>query len=305
MGAQEKTIEHINQKIAAGEAKVLTEMEIRDNLRQGVGLSAADLDVVTVAFRSSMAGSAVMLLVPVAGRRVFTRAKRIWLNGVEGFPGPAPNERLGVVDTLIFSEQPSRDASVVYNGADLILDLLEGNSIEVECLAEEGGTYSNSFRMSELQFARMYTYNSFIPTSKMNFNGEGNGGNEHWHSIHIGDKMLLNKAEGIIVGSGTRSSKEHWSLSLVADLFAMDLEILANREYDDGDALDNIITIPIPILNDLTIQSITQYITKEAQADSDGRAHQSEQELSDFLKEEILAKRFRLANSALALANGF
>lgn len=164
MATLQKTIERINQKIAAGEAKVLTEGEVSESMRLGTSLLATDLDVVTVAFRSAMTGSAVMLLVPVAGRGEFTRAKRIWLNGVEGFPGPAPNERLGVVDTLIFSERSNRDNSVVYTGADLILDLLDGSSIEVECLTEEGATYVNSFCLSDLQFARMYIYNSYIPS---------------------------------------------------------------------------------------------------------------------------------------------
>lgn len=303
MSAQKKSIEHINRKIAAGEATVLTEAELLEILQGGETLTADELDVVTVAFRSGLSGSAAMLLVPVAGRGVFTRAKRIWLNGVEGFSGPAPNERLGVVDTLIFTEQPSRDPSAFYTGADIIVDLLDDKDIEVECLAEEGDTYYNSFKMSELQFARMYTYNSFIPSAKTNVSQAGNGGNEHWGSIHIGDKMMLNKAEGIIVGSGTRSSEENRSLSFAADLFTMDSKMLANDEYGDGYSLDNTIAIPIPILNDAMIQSITGCILKESQADNAEHPHQYEREISDLLKENILAKRFKLTDSVVLLGD--
>lgn len=302
MGERDKTIESINQKIAAGQAKVLTERETLESFRQGKRLSAADLDVVTVAFRSSLAGSAVMLLVPVAGRGVFTRARRIWLNGVEGFPGPAPNERLGLVDTLIFSGQANRDGSRVYRGADLIEDLLRGNSIEVECLTEEGSVYGNSFCLADLQFARMYTYNSLLPTEKSNHDGEVDGGNSPWDSLRIGDKILLNGAEGIIIGAGTRSGLKNKTLSLAADLFAMDASMLGIGEKSKDSVGHNTIAVPLPILDDSTIEGILRLTVKDPDENKKFEERESEHAISDFMKKEILANRFRLVDSARAIA---
>ena len=304
MGELDKTIERINQKIAAGQAKVFTASELLENARRGLPLCAADLDVVTLSFSSGLAGCAVMLLVPVAGRGVFTRARRIWLNGVEGFPGPAPNERLGLVDTLIFSEQASRDGTVVYHGADLILDLLGGSRIEVECITEEGYFFTNSFRLAELQFARMYTYNSRIPTMAVDHPAQDDAAHTPWEVLRAGDKVLLNQAEGIIIGAGTRSGPKTLSLSLAADLFAMDVKLL-RPPSKGGDGLGhNTIAMPIPVFNDQTLEAITRYVLGQAGQDPQLQPGDRESALDEFLKQEILARRFQLADSALTLGQG-
>lgn len=145
-----KEVSAINRKIAAGEAVVLTERELRTAAGNG-GSGMPEADVVVVACRADISGTSAMMVVPVAERGVFTRARKIWLNGVPGFPGPAPNERLGVVDTLVFADQQGKDGN--YHGADLLADVIGGKEIAVECLSVEGNTYHGSFTMDRIQFA--------------------------------------------------------------------------------------------------------------------------------------------------------
>lgn len=304
MDRREKSIENINQKIDVGQAKVLTAEELLERSHGGAGIGADDLDVVTLAFSSSLAGCAVMVVVPVAGRGDFTRAESISLNGVEGFPGPAPNERMGIVDTLIFSEKERKDHDPEYRGADLIYDLLRGNSIEVECLTEEGGFYTNSFRLPDIQFARMYTYNSRLPTTAADPRTEGNAVATPWDVLRAGYKVLLNRAEAVIIGSGIRSKPEALSLSLAADLFSMDVEMLSPPQ-EGGDGLGhNTIAIPIPVVNDQTAEAVTRYVIEQASIARQSKQYDRERILGDFLQQEILGKRFRLTDSELIMGKG-
>ena len=162
MTNREKSISHINNKIKNGKATVLTDQELLKEVREGRSPKLPDIDIVTTSCQFPSSGMAAMLCVPVTGRGVFTRAQKIWLNGILGFPGPAPNERLGVVDTLIFADQPAGDPQADYNGAQLLLDIIDRKKIRVECISVEGGTYENSFTLDQVEFARMYVYNSFF-----------------------------------------------------------------------------------------------------------------------------------------------
>ena len=119
-----KSIEEINERLAAGKANVCTEVELWQQLKEGAEPSSIDLEVLITAFSSSIRGSAAMVLIPVAERGVFTRARKIWLNGVQGHPGPAPNERLGVVDTLVFADQKIEgESDTLPAGTRLMIDL--------------------------------------------------------------------------------------------------------------------------------------------------------------------------------------
>ena len=88
-----KDISLINEKIKDGSVKILSDIDILKLLENDRDLVLSDIDIVTFGLEGSISGSAMMLLVPVAERGVFTRAEKIWLNRVRGFPGPAPNER--------------------------------------------------------------------------------------------------------------------------------------------------------------------------------------------------------------------
>ncbi len=96
---KDRSIAGINDRIARGDCVVAQLSEL--GRRQMSEVQRETVDIVTMGFASPIRGTGAMLCVLVAGRGVFTRAEEIRLNGVPGVPGPAPNERLGLVDTMV------------------------------------------------------------------------------------------------------------------------------------------------------------------------------------------------------------
>jgi uncharacterized protein (DUF39 family) len=282
MPAGRKDIALINARIEAGQAKVVTAAELGRTTSQ-------DVDVVTLAYQTPISGSSAMLVVPVAERGVFTRAERIWLNGIQGFPGPAPNERLGLVDTLVFADQKSKDPEASFSGSDLLLELIEKKKIEVECLSVEGDTYQSEFTIEQVQFARMYVYDSPLPTS---------GSEAFFGTIRAGSRVLLNKAQGTVIGCGTRSSPERPSLSLTAEMFDMDSALLGGNGI-----LCNSVALAVPVLDQAMLTSLFGWWRRQSSA---GRgagvgAKSAQIELAEHLTELIVAKEFLLTDSDMEL----
>lgn len=278
LGKQEQ-LAAINRKITAGEAVVLTERELREVARDG-GSALADADVVVVAFRAGISGTAAMMVVPVTDRGIFTRARNIWLNGVPGFPGPAPNERLGVVDTLVFADQEGRDDD--YHGADLLVDVIEGKQIAVECLSVEGDTYHGTFSKDVLQFARMYVYNAFLP---------GPGTEAILRTIGVGSRIVLNGAQGIVVGRGTRSSIRRNSLSVSAEMYEMTMPVV--KTEDTGVRAWNMIALAIPVVSRAVLRDLLAW-----SQDHDG---EPETYAADRLKRLIERREFLLTSTDMGL----
>jgi len=270
----------INRRIATGEAVILTDRELREVAGDG-GTALADADVVVVAFRADISGTAAMMVVPVTERGIFTRARKIWLNGVPGFPGPAPNERLGVVDTLVFADQEGRDDD--YYGADLLVDVIEGKKIAVECLSVEGDMYHGAFSMDVLQFARMYVYNAFLP---------GPGPEAILGTIGVGSRILLNGAQGVVVGRGTRSTIHRNSLSLSAEMFEMTVPAVKSKIR--GVRAWNVIALAVPVVSPAVLDEL---LTWPQDRDSD-----PETDAADHLKTLIERREFLLTATDMVLA---
>jgi uncharacterized protein (DUF39 family) len=300
MSGSEKSIPQINDRIAQGKAVVLTDREFLKEIKAGRSFTLSDVDVVTTAYQASTSGTSAMLCVPVTDRGVFTRARRIWLNGVSGVPGPAPNERLGLVDTTIFSDQPGRDSHQSnYSGAQLILDIISKKEIRVECLSVEGDNYWNTFTLDKLQFARMYVYNYFL--------GEPGIPNKfqkpyrHFEMIRAGSKILLNKAPGILIGCGTRSTPERKALSLAADMFEMDPGVVTELKIDSRVSLANSLALAIPIISDGALNDLREYVETISSRQPGEALSTPERAMSQYLKELILSNRFSLIDSDIGL----
>ncbi len=296
MQGEKRTISEINEKLKRGEAIILTAQEIKKGVRQGKSYTFKDVDIVTTATRGVMSGTAAMLLVPVAERGVFSRAKKIWLNGVPGFPGPAPNERLGSVDTLVYGTAHSRYDPARYSGGHLFRDIVAGKRIMVECESEEGKTFESSFAIHDLQFARLYSFRnafenyvafsnlkdadsyledprtifSFRPLVKgrgLTVSGTGEINpirNDHaLRTIKVGTRVLVNKAPGVIVGCGTRSSPAKPNLSLAADMFEMDPEYMGGFNTSFGPEVITSVAVPIPVLDEEILEGITSCLNEQ------------------------------------------
>ena len=132
-----RSIEEINEKIKGGNATVLTAEEVSRLVRENNPPIAEDVDVVTTGTCGIMSGTAAVLHVPVAEPGAFKKAKKIFLNGVPGFPGPCPNEWLGSVDMIIYGTSHSiYDDN--YGGGFLFKDIVGGQEIEVEMESIDG-----------------------------------------------------------------------------------------------------------------------------------------------------------------------
>lgn len=211
-------IDRINARIAARKAVVLTLQDLCDQARAGRPLQ--EVDLVSMAFTADISGSAVVLVVPVAGRGVFTRAEEMFLNGVRGHAGPAPNERLGVVDTMLFADEKRPDDEG-YDGAALFLDLLAGKSIEVECHSVEHTLHHNVFTLPQAEFARFYVYNAPLPPGAEDLEAVR-------EMLIPGTRLALNGSQGIVVGTGTRSRPGAMTISVTADMHDMQAELFTD-----------------------------------------------------------------------------
>lgn len=178
--------------------------------------TARDADVLVVAQPGGMESSSVLLLVKVAERGLFTRAEHLSLNGITGFVGPAPNERLGVVDVLVSGGMTSV-SNPAYNGASLFEDLLHDREIHLECLSQEHTRHSSVTRLSIMDYARTTIYDLPLDAGLARL---------AQHSLFAGATIMLNGGRGIILGNGALGNEERPSLSCAVDCFVMDKTLL-------------------------------------------------------------------------------
>ncbi|HNZ05462.1 MAG TPA: homocysteine biosynthesis protein, partial [Methanothrix soehngenii] len=150
-----KEFSEILEKIERSEAVVLTAEEVSRLVEEKDRSSLEEVDVVTTATRAVMSGTYAILSFPVAEPGSFQRAKNVWLNGISAQVGPCPNEKLGVLDMVIFGTAHSRDRPD-YGGGHLFRDLVEGNTIRVEVQTDEGGLLQKEAGLEDMPQARMF-----------------------------------------------------------------------------------------------------------------------------------------------------
>jgi uncharacterized protein (DUF39 family) len=245
------TASEINERIVAGTAVVLTLTQLCERAQSGA--AAGNADLVAFACPAGISGSAAMLCVPVAGRGVFTRAEEIFINGLRSHPGPAPNERLGVVDAMIFADEQSSNSDARYDGASLFLDLLRGKSVQVECHSVEGTTHHNSFDLKAVEFARFYVYNASLPpgAQKLKVLRE---------MLVSGTRIVLNGSQGIIVGPGTRNRPDSMALSITADMYDMDADLMSSGDERPR----QVVAFALPVRDAATVDELVQWANSAA-----------------------------------------
>ncbi len=277
-----KTVQEIQEKIWKGEAVVYTAAEFKGLVREGQTLSAADVDVVTTGTCGVVSGTAAILSVPVAPPGSFERAEKVWLNGVPCFPGPCPNERLGLVDLIVSG---TAHAGMDYGGGHLLRDIIAGNPVEVVVEARDQ-TFEATVTLGDLPFARMFTtrsafknYTAFVnrrsttvatifsvrglagPCREVSVSGCGEinplQNDPARLSILTGSPILLNGAAGIVVGEGTRSSPERPNLSVSADIAGMQPQYLGGFRTSASPECFISIAAPIPVLDDRQIAMLS------------------------------------------------
>ena len=272
-----KTVAEINEKIKKGEAVVLTAEEFKQMVRNEEPVTAENIDVVTCATCAIMSGTAAILSIPVAERNEFERADKVWLNGIPAFPGPCPNERLGIVDVFVYG---TARANHEYGGGHLFREIVEGKQIEVKAeTSDRNRIIERRISKEDLQFARMITtrssfknYMAFVnpeegevrsifsvrglkgPYKEISVTGSGEinplENDPLLKTIGIGTKIMVNGAMGYVIGEGTRSSREKPNLSVIADMHGMDAEFMGGFVTSTGPECITSIAVPIPVINE-------------------------------------------------------
>ena len=281
-----KEFSEILEKIERSEAVVLTAEEVSRLVEEKDRSSLEEVDVVTTATRAVMSGTYAILSFPVAEPGSFQRAKNVWLNGISAQVGPCPNEKLGVLDMVIFGTAHSRDRPD-YGGGHLFRDLVEGNTIRVEVQTDEGGLLQKEAGLEDMPQARMFgsrhafkNYSAFVnpgdrPVRTIfhargfephcqgaTFSGCGRinplKNDPLLETIGIGTRILLNGAEGYVLGTGTRSSRDKPNLSGFADMHHMTAEYMGGFVTGLGPECICSLAVPIPVTSPTILEEIAR-----------------------------------------------
>ena len=275
---KKRTVDQINQKIENGEANIYTAEEFKKLIKEDNAPSFEEVDVVTTGTCGVMSGTAAILNFIVSKPGEFIRAREVYLNGVPAYPGPCPNEWLGEVDVILHGTTHSiHDAN--YGGGFLLKEIMEGKSIDIKVESVDGKTIENTITKEDIKRAQIVgsrmafkNYTAFtnpndeevssifaaIPLkgnlSGLTFSGCGDLNplqNDIPHNvINTGKKVLLNGAEGIILGDGTRSNAEKPNLMISADLTRMNPYYFGGFKTGQGGEIYNTVAIPIPVLSE-------------------------------------------------------
>ncbi|MCX8206295.1 MAG: methanogenesis marker 16 metalloprotein [Methanothrix sp.] len=269
-----RSIGEIEERIRRGEATVLTAEEVGGLVEQGAITELQDVDVVTTATRAVMSGTYAVLSFGFAKKGSFTRAVSARINGVPAHVGPCPNERLGHVDLIVFGTA-HRDER--YGGGHLFRDLVARKSVCVDVETSDGRCISRDITLDDIPHARLFgTRHAF-----MNYSAFVNMGDAHstiFHAIPfppamsgasfsgcgvlnplkndplletigVGTRVLINGAEGFVIGTGTRSTPEKPNLSGFADMHQMIPEFMGGFVTSAGPECVTSWAVPVPVLS--------------------------------------------------------
>ncbi|MCJ7443709.1 MAG: methanogenesis marker 16 metalloprotein [Methanotrichaceae archaeon] len=279
-----RSIAEINEKIERGNAVVLTAQEVCDIIKGGEDLAFEDVDVVTTATRAIMSGTYVVLSFPMAEPCSFIRAERAWINNVPASIGPCPNERLGIIDLMVFGTSHSKEKSD-YGGGHLFRDIVEGKEVQVKVETSEDESFTKAITLEDIPYARIFsTRNAFknyvafvnprdapLPTifSALDFppgltcatvSGCGQlnpiKNDPYLETIGIGTRILLNGSEGFVIGTGTRSMATRPNLLGLADMHQMNPEYMGGFVTSAGPECIGSWAVPIPVLNESILENI-------------------------------------------------
>jgi putative methanogenesis marker 16 metalloprotein len=273
-------------KVENKEAVVMTAQEVADLVQAGDPSRLCEVDVVTTATRAVMSGTYAVLSFPVAEAASFLRAKRAWINGIAAQVGPCPNENLGILDLIVLGTAHSRSRQN-YGGGHLFRDLVERKTVQVEVETDDGRSLQSEVGLDEMPHARLFgsrhafkNYSAFVNAGEKPINTifHSRGFAPHCkeatfsgcgqinplkndpllESIGMGTRILMNGADGYVLGTGTRSSKERPNLSGFADMHQMDAKQMGGFITSAGPECICSWALPIPVISKTILAEIAR-----------------------------------------------
>ncbi len=276
----------IQGKVENKEAVIMTAQEVFDLVEAGESSRLCEVDVVTTATRAVMSGTYAVLSFPVAEQATFLRARRAWINGIATQVGPCPNENLGILDLIVLGTAHSHSRPN-YGGGHLFRDMVERRKVQVEVETDDGRSLQADVGLDEMPHARLFgsrhafkNYSAFVNAGaemintifhargfaphckEATFSGCGQinplKNDPLLESIGMGTRILLNGAEGFVLGTGTRSSKERPNLSGFADMHQMDAGLMGGFVTSAGPECICSWAVPIPVISKTILAEIAR-----------------------------------------------
>ena len=246
---KKRTLSNIRKKIENHSAVILTVQELIDRLSNGEKIKFEDVDVVTTATKALMSGITGIFSFRLSPPKTLRKFTEVTLNGVPAFPGPCPNEYLGIVDLIIYGTSQSQTIDD-YCGGSLFREIVEGKQIEIIAKSAEGETIKKEMSLDEMQFAKILgtrqaikNYNAMIncenykvntifsclpfspDMAEITFSGCGAlnpfQNDPEFESFGVGSPVLVNGVIGHLIGPGTRNYSEKPNMMTLAPFEGM------------------------------------------------------------------------------------
>ncbi len=283
---KKRKLSEIRKKVENGSAIILTAQELIDQVSEGKTVKFEDVDIVTTATKGLMSGLMGIFSFRLSPPKTLRKFTEVDINGIPTFPGPCPNEYLGIVDLIIYGTTQSQTIDN-YCGGSLFRDIVEGKQVEILAKSAEGETIKKEMRLADMQFAKLAgtrqaiknynaminceTYNvdtifsclPFSPNkSEITFSGCGAlnpfQNDPEFESFGVGSPVLVNGALGYLMGPGTRNYIEKPNMMTIAPFEGMKPEYMGAFKTSYGLEPICSLAVPIPILNEKILNNIVK-----------------------------------------------
>jgi putative methanogenesis marker 16 metalloprotein len=191
-----------------------------------------------------------------------------------------------VLDLIVFGTAHSTYEHS-YGAGHLFRELVEGKNIDVSVVTDENVSFKSQVKLDDIPYAKLYAtrhtfknYAAFVNCSTkpistifhaVQFSPDMDGAtlsgcgeinpvknDPKMETIGIGTRMLMNGAEGFVIGHGTRSSPEKPNLTGFADMHDMDPALMGGFKTSAGPECIASWAIAIPV----TSQSVLDAVIK-------------------------------------------
>jgi putative methanogenesis marker 16 metalloprotein len=251
---KKRKLSEIHIKIEKGTANILTMQEFIDKIEDGEKVNFEDVDVVTTATKGLMSGIMGIFSFRLSPPKTLRKFTEITINGIPSFPGPCPNEYLGIADLIVYGTAQS-NSKTKYCGGSLFRDLVEGKTVEILAKSSEGEIVEKKLSLNEMQFAKLMgtrqaikNYNAMVNCEKypvdtifsslpfepnktqVTFSGCGAlnpfQNDPEFNVFGVGLPLLVNGGKGYMIGPGTRNYIEKPNMMTIAPFIDMQPEYM-------------------------------------------------------------------------------
>ena len=281
-----RKLSEIRNKISSGTANVITVQEFITQINTGEHITFEDVDVITTATKGLMSGIMGVFSFRLSPPKTLRKFTEISINGIPAFPGPCPNEYLGIADLIVYGTAQSQTREQ-YCGGSLFRELVEGKPVEILAKSSEGEKVEKELTLTDMQYAKLMgtrqaikNYNAmlncesypidtifsclpFEPNkSELTFSGCGAlnpfQNDPEFQSIGVGTPLLVNGAIGYLMGPGTRNYVEKPNMMTIAPMIQMSPEYMGAFKTSYGLEPICSIAVPIPILSERVFNNIVK-----------------------------------------------